>query len=70
MNIAVLKIEGMSCSHCEATVTRSLLKLDGIDEVAADRNKSEVKVAGNHIDLQEIERMINSIGYKFKGRVS
>lgn len=70
MTIETIKVEGMTCSHCEATVTRSLLKLDGIDEVMANKDKSEVKVAGEHLDLQEIEKMITSIGYRFKGRVS
>ncbi|MGV8093410.1 MAG: heavy-metal-associated domain-containing protein [Mangrovibacterium sp.] len=68
MNVEIFKVEGMTCSHCEATVTRTLLKLDGIDEVLADKDKSEVKVAGEHIDLDEIEQAINSIGYRFKGR--
>lgn len=70
MHIEIFKVEGMSCSHCEATVTRTLLKLEGIEEVMADRNTSEVKVAGENIDIDEIENAVNSIGYKFKGRIS
>ena len=67
MNFTTLKIVGMTCSHCEASVTKNLLKLEGIDEVIADRNKSEVKVKGEHIDLKEIETAINEIGFQFKG---
>ncbi|MGV8134430.1 MAG: heavy-metal-associated domain-containing protein [Mangrovibacterium sp.] len=70
MTIELFKVEGMTCSHCEATVTRTLLKLDGIEEVTADRSKSEVKVAGENIDMQEIEHAVNSIGYRFKGKIS
>ena len=69
MNLKTLKVEGMTCSHCEASVTRNLLKLDGIEEVLADKNKSEVKIAGENINLKEIENIITEIGYQFKGEV-
>ena len=69
MNVEIFKIEGMTCPHCEATVTRTLLKLEGIEEVVADRDKSEVRVKGKHIDLREIEQAVNSVGYRFKGRI-
>jgi copper chaperone CopZ len=70
MEVEKFKVEGMTCSHCEATVTRTLLKLEGIDEVIADKEKSEVRIAGEKIDEQEIEQAISSIGYRFKGKVS
>jgi copper chaperone CopZ len=70
MEVEKFKVEGMTCSHCEATVTRTLLKLEGIDEVIANKEKSEVRIAGEKIDEQEIEQAINSIGYRFKGKVS
>ena len=69
MDFKTLKIEGMTCSHCEASVTKNLLKLDGIDEVLADKNTSNVKISGNKIDLKEIEKIIIEIGYQFKGEV-
>lgn len=70
MEVEKFKVEGMTCSHCEAAVTRTLLKLEGIDEVIADKEKSEVRIAGEKIDEQEIEQTINSIGYRFKGKIS
>ena len=69
MNLKTLKVEGMTCSHCEASVTRNLLKLDGIEEVLANKNTSEVKVAGADINLSEVEKVIAEIGYQFKGEV-
>jgi hypothetical protein len=64
-----LGVEGMTCSHCEASVTRNLSKISGIDEVIADRNTAQVKVRGSKIDLQEIERVVNDLGYQFKGNI-
>lgn len=69
MDFKTLNIEGMTCSHCEASVTRNLMKLDGIDEVIADKNTSEVKVKGNKIDLKAIEKVIEDIGYNYKGEI-
>ena len=60
-------VEGMTCPHCEANVTRNLLKLDGVDEVAANRNTSRVKIDGSKINLSEIERIVTDLGYQFKG---
>ncbi len=64
-----LKVEGMTCSHCEASVTRNLMKLEGIDEVVADKNTSEVKVSGKNIDIKKVEAVIEEIGYHYKGEI-
>lgn len=64
-----IRVEGMTCSHCEASVNRNLLKIEGIDEVIADKNTSQVKISGEKINLSEIERVVTEIGYQFKGVV-
>lgn len=64
-----LGVEGMTCSHCEASVTRNLTKISGIEEVIADRNTAQIKVRGSKIDLQEIERVVTDLGYQFKGSI-
>lgn len=69
MEFKTLKIEGMTCSHCEASVTRNLLKMDGIEEVVANKNTSEVKIAGKKINLKEIEKIVEEIGYQYKGEI-
>lgn len=65
-----LKVEGMTCSHCEASVTRNLVQLKGIDEAMANHHNSEVRVKGKKIDLAAIEKLITEIGYQFKGKLS
>jgi copper chaperone CopZ len=64
-----IKVEGMTCSHCEANVTRNLSKLEGIDEVVADRNTVQVKIKGSRINLAEIEQIVTDLGYQFKGSI-
>lgn len=62
-----IKVEGMTCSHCEASINRNLSKLEGIDEVVADKNTAQVKIVGSQINLAEIERIVTDLGYQFKG---
>jgi len=69
MEFKTLKVEGMTCSHCEASITRNLLKLEGIEEVFADKNKAEVKVSGKKVDLKKVEKIIEEIGYHYKGEL-
>jgi hypothetical protein len=64
-----INVEGMTCPHCEANVSRNLTKLEGIDEVVADRNTAQVKIVGTKINLDEIARVITELGYQFKGSV-
>ncbi|MDP3180381.1 MAG: permease, partial [Bacteroidota bacterium] len=64
-----ISVEGMTCSHCEASINRNLSKLDGIEEVVADRNTSQVKIRGSKINLAEIEHTVNELGYHYKGNV-
>ncbi|OFX61664.1 MAG: hypothetical protein A2066_16475 [Bacteroidetes bacterium GWB2_41_8] len=62
-----IKVDGMTCSHCEASIIRNLSKLDGIEEVVADRNTSQVKIKGSKINLPEIEQIVTELGYQYKG---
>lgn len=62
-----IKVEGMSCPHCEANIVRNLSKLDGIEEVTADRITAQVKISGSNIDLAEIEHIVADLGYQYKG---
>ena len=67
-NFTTIPVEGMTCSHCEASVTKNLLKLKGIDEVFANRHTHEVKLKGSKINMSEIEKTITNIGYQLKGK--
>ena len=62
-----IMVDGMTCSHCEASINRNLSKLEGMEEVVADKNTSQVKIRGSKIDFSEIERVVNDLGYQYKG---
>lgn len=62
-----VKVEGMSCSHCENTIKKHLEALSGIEEVIADNRSNTVKITGKSIDLNKIKETINGLGYKYEG---
>jgi uncharacterized membrane protein YraQ (UPF0718 family) len=64
-----IKVEGMTCSHCESAVTRNLGKLQGVEEVVADRNTSQVKIKAGKLNLAEVERVVTDLGYQYKGTI-
>jgi copper chaperone CopZ len=42
MDKVTLRVEGMSCGHCEIAVNEAVRKLPGIKKVKANRRKNEV----------------------------
>jgi len=61
----VLRVDGMTCGHCSATLTKALSALPGI--VSADANHAsgtaEVRYTGP-LDLPKWGKVVASVGYK------
>lgn len=66
-NKVTVKVAGMSCPHCEATVKRNLEALEGIYEVEASHKNQEVNISGSNVDLEKVKETIDGLGYKFLG---
>ena len=62
-----VKVEGMTCSHCEATVKRNLENLRGISNVVADNSNNSVKISGTKINLEKVKETVNGLGYNYVG---
>jgi uncharacterized protein len=62
-----VKVTGMTCSHCEATVKRNLEALKGIANVIADNKSNTVKITGSDINLEKVKATVNGLGYNFVG---
>jgi copper chaperone CopZ len=60
-----IKVTGMTCSHCEATVKKNLEALTGITNVVADNKSNTVKITGSDINLEKVKVTVNGLGYKF-----
>jgi uncharacterized membrane protein YraQ (UPF0718 family)/copper chaperone CopZ len=62
-----IKVEGMTCSHCEANVKRNLEAVKGIVNVVADNSSNSVKISGTKINLEKVKETVNGLGYKYVG---
>ena len=58
----VFKVEGMSCQHCVAAITRAVQTLDAAAGVEIDLASGVVKVASN-VAAQALLRAFADAGY-------
>ncbi|MFJ1757001.1 heavy-metal-associated domain-containing protein [Kitasatospora sp. NPDC088134] len=65
---AVFAVEGMSCGHCERTVSAGLTALPGVTEVTADAKAGRVTVAGE-IDEDRVRTAVVEAGFVLTGRL-
>ena len=70
MNEIKIFVRGMNCNHCKMTVESQLKKLEGIDESVADVDHETVILTGDHIDLDKVKEAVESVGYKYDGKVA
>jgi hypothetical protein len=68
-NIHVYKVEGMTCSHCKATVERGLQGLSNVTGVVADPGKNTVTVEAGALDDERVRSTVEELGYIFQGRM-
>lgn len=60
-----IKIKGMSCGHCVASVTSALKAIDGISEVQVSLEKKEASFSqSREIPLTVIKNAIAAIGFE------
>lgn len=65
MNQTVLKVEGMSCSHCVNAVTKAVTALAGVSGVNVDLEGKTVTVdyEEEKVSLENIAEAIEDEGY-------
>lgn len=67
-NIHVFKVEGMTCSHCKASVEQGLSQLSQVTEVVADPGRNMVTVEAGTLDDERVKSTVEQLGYIFQGR--
>ncbi|MCL5020523.1 MAG: cation transporter [Bacteroidetes bacterium] len=61
-----LTVDGMTCHHCEMTVEKALMELDGVKTAKADHTSKTVEIQyKNELNLEEVKNKIEKVGYKF-----
>ena len=60
-----IKVKGMSCQHCAASVTKALSEIDGISEAEANLEKGTATFNENAPVAREItKKEIAAIGFE------
>lgn len=63
MTMMTVKIKGMSCQHCVASVTKALTALEGISNVKVDLQKGTATFNGT-ADRKTLQQAIEKIGFE------
>lgn len=66
METKVLKIEGMSCAHCQKAVAEALQSLEGVSNVEVSLERGEAKLSYDpaKVSDQAIKAAIEEAGYE------
>ena len=57
-----ITVEGMSCEHCEQSVTEALEGVDGVESATADRERESATVEGD-ADPDALVSAVSEAGY-------
>ena len=60
----------MTCGHCKMTVETHLKKLSGVDDIVADLYQQVVTITVESVDLNKVKKAVESIGYRYDGKVA
>jgi len=58
----IISIQGMSCQHCVASVTKALQDIPGVSKVSVDLSKGQASYVGD-ISPTVVKEAINAIGF-------
>lgn len=66
MKKEVIKVNGMSCAHCEGRVNKALGELGGVKkaEASASKNQVTIKFDENTVSVEKISEVIREAGYE------
>ena len=61
----IIKVKGMSCQHCVASVTKALSEIEGITDVQVDLDKGEATFSEHSpVEVDTIKNAIARIGFE------
>ncbi|MCO5314774.1 MAG: heavy-metal-associated domain-containing protein [Solirubrobacterales bacterium] len=58
------RVEGMSCSNCEAHVRKAVEALGGVSSAEADAGANLLRVSGSGLDDSVIAAAVDDAGYE------
>ena len=67
MNKIEITIEGMTCGHCQMSVTNELATLEGVKSVSVDHTLGTAIVESEGVSNEQFEEAVTEAGYKAVG---
>jgi copper chaperone len=65
MQVTTIKIQGMSCEHCVAAVTKALDEVEGLCNCQVDLSTGEVKFEEEKpVDMNAVIEAVEKAGYR------
>jgi copper chaperone len=61
--MTTVKINGMSCQHCVASVTKAIQDISGVSQVSVDLDKGEATYEGD-VSEQDVKDAIVKVGFE------
>jgi len=63
---ATIRVEGMKCEKCSASVTKALKATEGVEDaqVSSDKGEAVIKYDDQKLDEAKLREVINSTGFK------
>jgi copper chaperone len=61
--MTTVKINGMSCQHCVASVTQAIHDISGVSQVSVDLDKGEATYEGD-VSEQDVKDAIIKVGFE------
>jgi len=58
-----LKVDGMTCNHCKATIEKHVGAIKGVQSVEVILSSKEVHISGTDIPLKKVQDTITELGY-------
>jgi copper chaperone CopZ len=66
---AVYKVTGMSCGHCESSVSGEISRIPGVDSVKAVASAGEVTVvSAAPLEEESVRAAVDEAGFEYAGR--
>ena len=61
-----IRVEGMMCEKCSASVTKALKATEGVEDakVSSDKGEAVIKYDDQKLDEAKLREVINSTGFK------
>jgi copper chaperone CopZ len=64
LNETILKVPGMTCGHCEASVKTEVAKVAGVTDVKVDLETKLVTVTGVGLDHTALVNAVDEAGFE------